>query len=111
MQMGLGFTQILNNIYDTITKRYKTETTWTYLGEDRKTMAGATQTSTIATNALFAVIFAEAGDIRAGINGDASATSATYIIAGGAAIVHLASATKLAVYGATGSYANIVYYG
>ena len=82
-----------------------------YKGADRKTMAGAAQEVTIASGTKFAHIFAEGGDIRFAVNTDATSSSAGYIIGGGAAVVHLVSATKLSVYGATGSYANVMMYG
>jgi len=84
---------------------------WTYKGTSRKTMAGAAQEVTIASGTKFAHIFAEGGDIRFAVNTDATSSSAGYIIGGGMAVVHLVSATKLSVYGATGSYANVMMYG
>ena len=84
---------------------------WTYKGQDRKTMAGAAQTVTIPTDSLLAHIFAEVGDIRAAINETATATSSIYVTAGGVAAVYLGGVTSLSVYGATGSYADIVFYG
>jgi hypothetical protein len=84
---------------------------FSYKGADRKTMAGAAQEVTIPANVRIAHIFAEAGDIRAAINGDASATSSVYVVGGGMVIAQLVSATKLSVYVATGTYANIVFYG
>ena len=82
-----------------------------YKGESRKTMAGAAQEVTIASGTKFAHIFAEGGDIRFAVNGDATSSSAGYIVGGGMAVVHLVSATKLSVYGAAGAYANVMMYG
>jgi hypothetical protein len=84
---------------------------FTYKGVDRLTMAGANQNGTIPSGTKFAHVFAEAGDIRFAVNTTASATSAGYVIAGGSVMVHLVSATALGIFGATGTYANIVYYG
>ena len=84
---------------------------WTYKGQDRKTMAGAAQTVTIPSGSLLAHIFAEVGDIRAAVNGAATATSSIYVTAGGVAAVYLGGVTSLSVYGATGAYADIIFYG
>jgi len=82
-----------------------------YKGPDRKTMAGAAQESTIASGTKCVVIAAEGGDIRFAVNADATSSSAGYIIAGGQIVAWLVEATKLSVYGPTGAYANIMYYG
>jgi hypothetical protein len=74
-------------------------------------MAGAAQEVTIPSGAKRAHIFSEGGDIRFDLNADATSSSAGYVAAGGAAVVYLGDVTKLSVYGPTGAYANVVFYG
>lgn len=74
-------------------------------GHERLTLAGASAALAIPGTAKKALIAAEGGDVRYAPSGTASATSPGYIPAG--SIVKVPP--PAAVYGATGSYANVVY--
>lgn len=74
-------------------------------GHERLALAGASAALTVPGTARKALIAAEGGDVRYAPTGTASASSPGYIPAGG--IVKIPP--PAAVYGATGSYANVVY--
>lgn len=74
-------------------------------GHERITNDGTSKTLTVPASAKIALITAEGGDVRYAPTGEASATSPGYIPAGSAVRIP----PPAAVYGATGSYANIIY--
>lgn len=59
----------------------------------------------------FVKCYAIGGDVTFNVNDDASANGPGYIQAGSQTTIHVFGATKVSIYGESGSYAGILLYG
>lgn len=81
-----------------------------YLGAQRLTMADNAQATTLPTGTNKIILVAEGAAIRYAINTTATSSSAGYVPIDCGLILRVPNLTSLSIYGATGAYANLVYF-
>ena len=94
----------------TIQGAYLTTGTLSQKGSQRLTMAGAAQSATIVANTSMVRLAAEFGDLRYDLLTTATATSCGYLPAGTVETLWLTSSSTLSIYGAIGTFANLLYF-
>lgn len=78
------------------------------LGGERLTMAGAAQPATIPVGTNLIRLAAEGGDLRYSFSGAATSSSPGYLPAG--VVEYIRHIGSLSVYGPSGAFANLIYF-